>query len=236
MIRLFRKIRHKLLSEDSYGMYILYASGEIALVVIGILLALQIDNWNEKKKTQTELDNILEEIREDLVRDTSSISNVLALRIQDFEAQTRVIRAIQDDLPLDDRIRSDLSRVMLKRQVPFVSSGFSLLKASRLTSIDDRLFRAKLIEYYEQDVLRMEEEYRDDEFEFETILLPYVRSNFKDWNFGEYATPINWDSVKEDHYFITALQINLTNISMTINRLEEGLSSATHLISLLENR
>jgi len=49
MIRLFRKIRHKLLSENSYGIYILYASGEIVLVVIGILFALQIDNWNENR-------------------------------------------------------------------------------------------------------------------------------------------------------------------------------------------
>jgi hypothetical protein len=49
MIRLFRKIRHRLLSEKSYSIYILYASGEILLVVIGILLALQIDNWNENR-------------------------------------------------------------------------------------------------------------------------------------------------------------------------------------------
>ena len=52
MIRLFRKIRHKLLSEQSYGMYLLYASGEIILVVIGILFALQIDNWNDDRKSK----------------------------------------------------------------------------------------------------------------------------------------------------------------------------------------
>ena len=44
MIRLFRKVRQKLLSENSYGMYILYATGEIVLVMIGILLALQVDS------------------------------------------------------------------------------------------------------------------------------------------------------------------------------------------------
>jgi len=49
MIRLFRKIRQQLLSEDRYSVYLLYASGEIMLVVIGILFALQIDNWNENR-------------------------------------------------------------------------------------------------------------------------------------------------------------------------------------------
>lgn len=50
MIRLFRKARQKLLSQDNYSLYILYASGEILLVIIGIIIALQIDNWNEKRK------------------------------------------------------------------------------------------------------------------------------------------------------------------------------------------
>ena len=52
MIRIFRKIRHQLLSEDRYSIYILYASGEILLVVIGILIALQLDNWNDNRKQE----------------------------------------------------------------------------------------------------------------------------------------------------------------------------------------
>ena len=50
MIRLFRNIRHQLLSEDRYSIYLLYAAGEIVLVVAGILLALHIDNWEGKYK------------------------------------------------------------------------------------------------------------------------------------------------------------------------------------------
>jgi len=47
MIRLFRKIRQQLLSKEKYGLYILYASGEITPVMIGILLALQVNNWSD---------------------------------------------------------------------------------------------------------------------------------------------------------------------------------------------
>jgi len=60
MIRLFRKIRHQLLSEDKYSTYILYAAGEMLLVVAGILLAFQIDNWGDlKKQQQTEMDYLI---------------------------------------------------------------------------------------------------------------------------------------------------------------------------------
>ena len=72
MIRLFRKIRHQLLSEDRYSVYLLYASGEIILVVIGILFALQIDNWNENRvKRNTEqllIGNLKQEISANLER------------------------------------------------------------------------------------------------------------------------------------------------------------------------
>ncbi len=50
MLKFFRRIRHKLLVENKFSRYLLYAVGEIMLVVIGILIALQINNWNENQK------------------------------------------------------------------------------------------------------------------------------------------------------------------------------------------
>ena len=56
MIKFFRKIRQKLLSENRFSKYLLYAFGEIILVMVGILLALQVNNWNEsRKKEQAEI-------------------------------------------------------------------------------------------------------------------------------------------------------------------------------------
>ena len=50
MIKFFRKIRQNLLMENKTGKYFKYAIGEIILVVIGILIAFQINNWNENRK------------------------------------------------------------------------------------------------------------------------------------------------------------------------------------------
>ncbi|MCB0461581.1 MAG: DUF6090 family protein [Flavobacteriaceae bacterium] len=52
MIKFFRHIRKSLLMENKTGKYFKYAIGEIVLVVIGILIALSINNWNEKRKTE----------------------------------------------------------------------------------------------------------------------------------------------------------------------------------------
>ncbi|WP_047417429.1 DUF6090 family protein [Cellulophaga sp. Hel_I_12] len=72
MIKFFRKIRQNLLSEGKTAKYFKYAMGEIILVVIGILIALQINNWNEEKKYQKQLHikvhSILGDIREDALQ------------------------------------------------------------------------------------------------------------------------------------------------------------------------
>ena len=50
MIKFFRKIRQNMIKENKVSKYLLYAIGEIILVVIGILIALSINNWNEQMK------------------------------------------------------------------------------------------------------------------------------------------------------------------------------------------
>ncbi len=70
MIKFFRKIRQKLLSENKFSKYLLYAIGEIVLVVIGILIALGVNNSNELRKIKILERSYLERISQDLVSDS----------------------------------------------------------------------------------------------------------------------------------------------------------------------
>ena len=66
MTKLFRKIRQKMLTENKTGTYLKYAIGEIVLVMIGILLALQVNTWNENKKSNTKFNKLLVNVFNDL--------------------------------------------------------------------------------------------------------------------------------------------------------------------------
>ncbi|MAO65729.1 MAG: hypothetical protein CL666_12100 [Balneola sp.] len=66
MLRLFRTLRKKLIDEDNVRKYLLYAIGEVLLVVIGILIALQVNTWNEDRKIANEEQAILTRLFEDL--------------------------------------------------------------------------------------------------------------------------------------------------------------------------
>lgn len=92
VIRLFRKIRQNLLSESNYGQYILYASGEITLVIVGILLALQIDNWNENRKQTIQKNLMIQSLYNDLKMDSVLNEQTLKILQQDTATVMSFIR------------------------------------------------------------------------------------------------------------------------------------------------
>jgi len=90
MIKFFRKIRQKLLTENKFSKYLLYATGEIILVVIGILIALSINNWNEKRIETERLNSVLNIVKADLIKDTLNILRP----IKDYENKKVVLLKI----------------------------------------------------------------------------------------------------------------------------------------------
>ena len=77
MIKFFRKIRQNFLSEGKTGKYLKYAIGEIVLVVIGILIALQINNWNEDRKSESKKQGYYVQLLDDLNNDIVSAQNTI---------------------------------------------------------------------------------------------------------------------------------------------------------------
>ncbi len=62
MINFFRKIRKRLANDNQFGRYFRYAFGEVALIMVGIFMALQLQNWNERRKQEIEFNVILEQV------------------------------------------------------------------------------------------------------------------------------------------------------------------------------
>lgn len=97
MIKFFRKIRYDLMEKNKTGKYIKYAIGEIVLVVVGILIALQINNWNENRKEKRNLNQVYRQIQKDLQTDTLEV-----LRIIDIykEKNKRLTDIIERNIPI----------------------------------------------------------------------------------------------------------------------------------------
>jgi len=98
MIKFFRRIRQRLLTENKFSKYLLYAIGEIVLVVIGILIALQINTWNEERNLAKERITILQNLREDLTNDIENYQYSF-MRLEDRLKVTEKVIVLFDNIP-----------------------------------------------------------------------------------------------------------------------------------------
>ena len=101
MIKFFRKIRQRLLIDNKFTKYLIYAIGEIILVVIGILIALQINNNNEIQKNRIKEIAYLQNIKGDLVINDKKIDDLLERRKKRTATAHKLIGHIEGD-PIDD--------------------------------------------------------------------------------------------------------------------------------------
>ena len=95
MIKIFRKIRYRLMETGKTARYFKYAIGEIILVVIGILIALQINNWNQERINQQRADGYLKSLAEDLKSDIAQYDGNIKSYEEELENSKRLL--INDD-------------------------------------------------------------------------------------------------------------------------------------------
>ncbi len=99
MIKFFKKIRQDLLSEGKIGKYLKYAIGEIILVVIGILIALSINNWNENQKTAIRETQIYLELKNDLLQTRNDVEETISNHKEILKVNQQLIFDIYNKKP-----------------------------------------------------------------------------------------------------------------------------------------
>lgn len=164
MIKFFRKIRQKLIEGGDLKRYLIYAIGEILLVMIGILLALQVNNWNESNRLSRSEITYLKEIRNDLVKDTLSLSLVISnfkTILSNFKSQDSTIHSQFDhalgQLPAAE-IKNDIG-YFFRTNPPFrpkQGTYKSLISEGKSSIITNRLLFNELQGVYEDEYLSLE--------------------------------------------------------------------------------
>jgi hypothetical protein len=140
MIKFFRRIRQNLLSEGKTGKYLKYAIGEIVLVVIGILIALQINDWNENRKDRIEEQKILNLLKDEFTMNLAQLKDKIGLRNYIMQQSSTVIDYIDEeryDINLDTLIQTISAIVLAPTFDPIdnellTSEGLKLIRSDSL--------------------------------------------------------------------------------------------------------
>ena len=98
MIKFFRKIRQNLLLQNKTSKYFKYAIGEIVLVVIGILIALSINNWNEQRKMNSQEQELLEGLEVEFTINFNRLEKVLRLQQNSIDNANEIMTYFNTDI------------------------------------------------------------------------------------------------------------------------------------------
>ena len=236
MITLLRKIRKRLISQSSFTSYLLYAIGEILLVMIGILLALQVNNWNEQRKNKKMEREILMEIREGLSQDLEdAIPRFIRGSQKTVNFTDALIHAIETKTEIPDSLKKDYSRISISFQFYPVITPYKILESKGLDIIQNKDLKSSITKIYNVEYELIQEALENELINKRDIYRPIVRKHFKINPRGsEYrAIPIDYWAMLEDIDFNNTIQVlngNRNRIKSQFIKLKEKVSKAIEAI------
>lgn len=152
MLLVFRKIRHALMQKNKVTTYLLYAFGEIILVMIGILLALEVNNWNEQQQKREFESRSLVEIYNSLKSDSARISQWIMPRLNNKKQGINAVGQLLEDrmnYPGDTIFMQAYYLFDERMQISINYGPFEALKGNGLDKISSPEVRYWLIDLYE---------------------------------------------------------------------------------------
>ena len=181
MINFFRKTRKKLADENRFVKYWRYALGEILLVVIGILIALQINNWNEDKKARATELYVLQEILNNLNEDAVILDDIILHRTQTKLAIANMQNYLNHQTIDKDTLERDLVNFLTFERYFPINHAYEVLKSKGLRLTNNAL-TTKISRYYDYEQKKMNSSIVDIEtamiriFSDATSILPFITS------------------------------------------------------------
>ena len=177
MITLFRRMRQKFIESGNITRYILYAVGEILLVVIGILIALQVNNWNEERKNIAQAEKHLETLKLNLEDDLAQAKNLLLETETAIEYANIFFEQFKTLRPLDNSVQMYLIYLMFEREIEVNENGMNALAGTNGLSFVNEQLQAKLLEYY-RHIEQLNRREENANTEIKTMFEPYVKANY----------------------------------------------------------
>ena len=151
MITFFRRMRHLLVSKGKTVRYLKYALGEIVLVVIGILIALQINNWNQERIQHDNEKEFIISVKNDLRQDRAFIQRTIEAIELKITAYKTLNRELPDLYQNDRKSLDSIFKVYFSSNrtfYPILGSYQSAISGNQLTYFRNKELSQKLIKLY----------------------------------------------------------------------------------------
>ena len=239
-----------MIKENRASKYLLYAVGEIILVVIGILIALQINNWNEIRKTEKKEIQIYKELKSDLIQTKIDIEKTIAKHKELLTSNQKLVHHIANQKPYTDSIYNLFTSSSDDFKIIPKTTAFENLKNIGLNILSNDSLRVEISNLFQLKLKRLENELElnDSDFGFSKSLFPFQNK----YLFVDYNEPIHrgfkhsdsitfynlkikdYEKFIKDNDLLKTLQIILYTRSLKINTEVETIEEIDYIINKIK--
>lgn len=152
MIKFFSSIRRNLLSEGKTAKYLKYAIGEIVLVVVGILIAISLNNSNQQKNLKENVDNQLSLLRQSVYRDSLSFSGLIQYNTKQANNLKRLIQLMQtsmDEAKCKEFITNFNQLIEVRTNIADRSIYDEMVNSGAFSKIGEQNLKSQIANYYQ---------------------------------------------------------------------------------------
>ena len=197
MITILRRIRQQLIKENQMKKYTLYAIGEILLVVIGILIALQINNWNESRKTRVVERQLLQEYQEELRFNSQNFSRIKNDFVDRMNSLDILLEAIEKNLPYVDSLSSHYGVLTTGLRNKLSRTTFHSLEAKGMDIISNSALKKSILELHIDHYGKLGNRIENLHSNVKEYGRPIIRKRLKAMGDLKYV-PVNYDQLMND--------------------------------------
>ena len=210
--------------KNQTGKYLKYAIGEIVLVVIGILIALQINNWNESRKARILETDILKDIKKSLNGDiVNQLNPNIETILQDLKNINDIESAIKNKLLYNDSLNPKYRSLMFSKAFKYEITAYKNLENEGIQIIKDPDIKNDIVRLYNMNYPELQNYIDNFSNNLIAFFRPEMRVKFKfDYTNSDEVIyiPINYEELMNDIVFmnnVLTAKINFQNIYHALN-------------------
>ncbi|GLR18221.1 hypothetical protein GCM10007940_28360 [Portibacter lacus] len=204
--------------------------------MIGILLALQVNNWNEERKLRLEELELLVSLKSDLEDNKSELERTISNFKTGAERNRKILKYIEEDLAYDNQLDTSFARINTWKTPYFRNSTYETLKTKGINIIERDDLKNKIIKIYDYDFFNLVNDWDRTLWLYaESISYPLTNKTVKPDLITYLARPNNFENLKSNTEFKNMLLWLTYNKEVSIPYLQSIKNKVTELIDDIDD-
>jgi hypothetical protein len=228
-MRIFHKLRLNAIQFIKIRKYLIYAIGEILLITIGILIALNLNNWNQDQNAKALEIKTLKEIHLGLSDDLKDLQFNIGFYRNCKISSDILISHFKNNLPYNDTLDSHFGKIGLFAVLSVRTGPFETLKSRGMETITNDSLRLKIANLYDSNYKTIVV-YQNIHIEHYSEIRKMFLNKFKNLTAFESASPINYEKLLNDIVFLNTVKLSLDEVFYSIYAYELAVANCKELL------